>query len=104
MRRLRFIVQFPFPDISQRAEIWRQIFPEATPTQNLDRGKLAQLNAAGGTIRNIALHAAFIAADQQEAVSMSHILQATRYEYAKLEKSLTLAEIQGWETNHAHPS
>ena len=64
MRRIRFIVQFPFPDVGQRAEIWRRTFPTDTPTQNLDLGRLARLNVAGGNIRNIALTAAFFAAEQ----------------------------------------
>ncbi len=63
MRRLRFVVQFPFPDAAARARIWRGIFPAATPVGDLDLDRLAQLNVAGGVIRNIATHAAFLAAD-----------------------------------------
>jgi hypothetical protein len=96
LRRLRFIVQFPFPDAAQRAQIWRQVFPENTPTRGLNPERLAQLNVAGGNIRNVALNAAFIAADRNEAVSMSHVLLAARSEYAKLEKPLTDAEIAEW--------
>lgn len=97
LRRIRFVVQFPFPDAAQRAEIWRRIFPAATPTQNLEPVKLAQLNITGGNIRNVALNAAFLAADMGEPVQMKHILQAARTEYAKLEKTLTESEIGGWE-------
>ena len=61
-RRLRFIVNFPFPDAGLREAIWKNVFPEAAPTRELDHKKLAQLNAAGGSIRNIALNAAFFAA------------------------------------------
>lgn len=96
MRRIRFIVQFPFPDAAQRAEIWQRIFPVSTPTQGLNVLKLARLNVAGGNIRNIALNAAFLAADGDEPVQMKHLLRAARSEYAKLEKSLTEAEIGGW--------
>ncbi len=96
MRRIRFIVQFPFPDAIQRAEIWRRIFPASTPTDNLDAEKLARLNVAGGNIRNIALHAAFLAADNGEPVRMAHLLRAARSEYAKLEQPLTETEIGGW--------
>ena len=56
LRRIRFVVQFPFPDAAQRAEIWRRVFPAATPTEGLDVGKLARLNVPGGNIRNIALN------------------------------------------------
>ncbi len=58
--------------------------------------KLARLNVAGGNIRNIALNAAFMAADEGEAVGMKHLLYAARSECAKLEKSLSEAEIGGW--------
>jgi len=96
LRRIRFVVQFPFPNADHRAEIWRRIFPADTPTEGLDMGKLARLNVAGGNIRNIVLHAAFLAADAGESVRMAHLLRAVRTEYAKLEKSLTEAEIRGW--------
>jgi hypothetical protein len=96
LRRIRFIVQFPFPDMAQRASIWQRVFPASTPTDRLDIGKLARLNLAGGNIRNIALNAAFIAADANEPVGMRHILRAARSECAKLEKSLSEAEIGGW--------
>jgi hypothetical protein len=96
LRRIRFVVQFPFPDAEQRAEIWRRIFPPDTPTENLDPSKLARLNITGGNIRNIALNAAFLAADAEEQVHMKHLLRAARSEYAKLEKPLTEVEIGGW--------
>ena len=50
----------------------------------------------GGNIRNIALNAAFLAAEAKESVMMKHILQAARSEYLKLERSLTDAEIKNW--------
>lgn len=96
LRRIRFVVQFPFPDTTQRAEIWRRIFPAKTPTADLNALQLARLNVAGGNIRNIALNAAFLAADAGEAVQMKHILRAAQTEYTKLEKPLTEAEIGGW--------
>ncbi|HET6214672.1 MAG TPA: AAA family ATPase [Micromonosporaceae bacterium] len=96
LRRLRFVVQFPFPDAAGRTEIWRKVFPAQTPTDGLDPVKLAGLTVAGGTIHNIALAAAFLAAAVDEPVRMSHVLQATRTEYVKLEKPLTDAEIAGW--------
>ena len=55
LRRLRFVVQFPFPDAAQRAEIWRRVFPAETPVERLEPDRLARLNVAGGNIRNIAL-------------------------------------------------
>ncbi len=96
LRRIRFVIQFPFPDNAQRAEIWRRIFPTNTPINGLNIEKLARLNVAGGNIRNIALNAAFLAAEADEHVGMKHVLHAARSEYVKLEKPLTEAEIGGW--------
>jgi SpoVK/Ycf46/Vps4 family AAA+-type ATPase len=94
LRRIRFVINFPFPDAAQRAELWRRMFPPATPTEGLDAVKLARLNIPGGNIRNIALNAAFLAAQTAEPVRMPHILRAVRSEYAKLERPLVEAEIK----------
>ena len=96
LRRIRFVADFTFPDHEQRAEIWSRVFPALTPTSNLRMDRLARLHAAGGHIRNIALGAAFLAADAGEPVQMGHLLSAARSEFAKLEKPLTDAEIAGW--------
>jgi hypothetical protein len=96
LRRLRFVVLFPFPDQAQRAEIWRRIFPAKTPTDSLDIDGLARLSISGGNIRNIALNAAFAAAGSEEPVRMPHLLGAVRLEYEKLEKPLTHTELGNW--------
>ncbi len=96
LRRLRFIVSFPFPDPTARAEIWRRIFPAAAPVEGLQPETLARLSVTGGSIRNIALSGAFLAAEAGDAIRMSHLLQAARSEYAKLDRPLTDAEIGGW--------
>jgi ATPase family associated with various cellular activities (AAA) len=96
LRRLRFVVHFPFPDAAQRAEIWRRIFPRETPTDNLDAGKLARLSVAGGNIRNIALAAAFLAANDGTPVRMAHLLRAARGEFVKLERPLSDSEVREW--------
>ena len=96
LRRLRFIVEFPFPGPAERAEIWRRIFPPATPREGLDVHRLARLNVPGGVIRNIALNAAFIAADLGEPVRMAHLRHATEIEFIKLERPLSEADLGGW--------
>jgi hypothetical protein len=96
LRRLRFVVEFPFPDAAHRAEIWRRMLPVELPTEGLVVEKLARLAVPGGSIRNIAVHGAFLAADAREPVRMTHLLAAARREYAKLERTLTDAEIGGW--------
>jgi len=96
LRRIRFVVEFPFPEAAQRAEIWRRVFPHATPTEELKIDRLSRLHATGGHIRNIALGAAFLAADAGVPVCMSHLLHAARSEFAKLEKPLPETEVAGW--------
>ena len=96
LRRLAFAMDFAFPEMAERAEIWRRIFPPMTPTAELNVDSLARLNVSGGNIRNIALGAAFVAADEDAPVTMAHLLRAARAEYAKLERPLTDSEIGGW--------
>jgi vesicle-fusing ATPase len=95
LRRLRFVIEFPFPDANQRATIWDKIFPEQTPLANVDSARLARLALAGGAIRTIAINAAYSAAEEGSAVTQRHILAAARREYAKLDKPVTAAEFGG---------
>jgi SpoVK/Ycf46/Vps4 family AAA+-type ATPase len=85
-RRLRFVVDFPFPDVAQRREIWARIFPGQTPTDRLDLGALARLEIAGGNIVVIAVNAAFLAAAEDRPVGMDHITRAARSEFRKLDR------------------
>ncbi len=96
LRRLRFMLQFPFPDADQRAGIWRRAFASATPTEGLDVEKLSRLNVSGGNIRNIALSAAFLAAAEGVPVRMAHLLEAARIELIKVGRPLTDAETRDW--------
>ncbi len=95
LRRLRFVVQFPFPSAEQRARIWQTAFPPRARTDGLDPGKLARLTVSGGNIRNIALGAAFLAADEGAPIRMEHVRRAAESEYAKLDRSVTAAELRG---------
>jgi hypothetical protein len=89
-------VSFPFPDVTQREAIWRRIFPADTPTNLLDAKKLAQLNVAGGSIRNIALNAAFLAAQHDRPIEMEHLAAAAHLEAHKIERPLSGSEVRGW--------
>ncbi|MGD3106851.1 ATP-binding protein [Streptomyces sp. YGL11-2] len=96
MRRIRFVVDFPFPTERERAEIWRRVLPSQAPMKGIEPGLLAQLTVAGGSIRNIALSGAFLAAEEGDRLQMRHMLAAARTEYLKLERSLTPSEVHGW--------
>ena len=96
LRRIRFVVQFPRPETAARRQIWRRTFPERTPTHALDFEALGRLDVTGGAIRNIALRAAFLAADAGAPVGMTQLAEAARSECAKLERPVGEAEIRGW--------
>lgn len=85
LRRLRFVVTFPFPAAAERRVMWSKVFPSLTQTAGLDLDRLAELTATGGMIHNIALNAAFLAASDATPVTMPLVLQAARAEFRKLE-------------------
>ena len=88
MRRIRFIIEFPFPDEESRLQIWKIHVPEQAPVENdIDYALLAkQFSIAGGNIKNVILNAAFLAAKYDKAISMEHILEGTKHEYEKIGK------------------
>jgi SpoVK/Ycf46/Vps4 family AAA+-type ATPase len=88
MRRLRFVVNFPFPGAVERKAIWQKVFPADVPQSGLDYDRLARLHIAGGNIYNIALNAAFMAARAKGAVTMPMVLEAARDEFRKLERPI----------------
>jgi hypothetical protein len=93
LRRLRFLVEFPFPDADLRRRIWQRSFPPEAPVGDLDWGALARLEISGGNIRNIALNAAFLAARDDVEIGLEHIMQAARREYAKTDKLIDPADF-----------
>lgn len=96
VRRLHFTIEFPFPDEVDRLRIWERIFPSQTPrdtTISLDL-VAKRFELSGGNIRNIALHAAFLAADDGGVVNMTHLLRATRREYQKMGKIVHQIDFQ----------
>jgi SpoVK/Ycf46/Vps4 family AAA+-type ATPase len=94
MRRLRFVVDFPFPGVPERLAMWRRAFPPGVPTLGLDFSRLAQLNVTGGHITVIALNAAFQAAQSGGPVTMPIVLEAARIEYRKLGRPLAEADFR----------
>ncbi len=93
LRRLRFLLDFPFPDTQQRGYIWQKAFPAPTPIANLDYTFLSRLEITGGNIKNIALNAAFLAAAAGGSVEMEHLLLAIRREYDKIDKLVQQLEF-----------
>jgi len=95
VRRLRFIVNFPFPDATARKKIWENVFPDETPGKKaLDYQFLAKHPLTGGSIHNIALNAAFLAAQDGGSVTMPLLLKAARTEFKKLERPMKESDFQ----------
>ena len=94
MRRLRFVVNFSFPNVHLRKTIWEKVFPKGLPKDPLDLKSLARLNITGGTIHNIAINAAFLAAKNGVNVDMALILAAARSEYRKMGRPVNESEFK----------
>jgi ATP-dependent 26S proteasome regulatory subunit len=87
-RRIRFIVEFPFPEAEHRMAIWKRHFPPEAPVDNsIDYDFLSRkVQVPGGSIRNIVLNAAFLAAGNGQVISMEHLIQGNKREYEKIGK------------------
>ncbi len=86
-RRLQVAVDFPFPDVAERLQIWRACLPPRAPlAPDVDLQALARHRLAGGNIRNVALGAAYLAAAQQVPIGAAHFAEATRREHQKMGK------------------
>jgi len=88
LRRIRFIVEFPFPDEHSRKGIWQCHLPSEAPlADDIDFDALAKNHViSGGNIKNIVLNAAFLAAEQQSTIGMSQLTESTRREFEKIGK------------------
>jgi SpoVK/Ycf46/Vps4 family AAA+-type ATPase len=98
VRRMHFTVEFPFPEENYRLRIWRNIFPKETPlNKKIDFKFLARkFKISGGNIKNIAVAAAFYAADDGQVVNMRHIILGTRREFQKMGKLCVKADFEGY--------
>ena len=85
VRRLDFVIDFPFPEVEDRKRIWRLLLPAEAPlADDLDLDFLAtQFKLSGGAIRNCSLSAAFQAADDSGVIEMRHLVRAVAQEYGK---------------------
>jgi ATPase family associated with various cellular activities (AAA) len=93
-RRLRFIVNFPFPGAVERRAMWQKAFPKETPVRKLDYDRLARLNLTGGSIHNAALNAAFLGAEAGSPVTMPLALAAARAEFVKLDRPVNETDFR----------
>jgi AAA+ superfamily predicted ATPase len=87
-RRLTYRVTFPFPDEEMREQLWKSLIPPQVPVQGkLDFASLSQrFRLSGGYIRNAALRAAFLAAEEGVALTHDHLERAIRMEFREIGK------------------
>lgn len=97
-RRMHFSVEFPFPEEADRYRIWQKAFPQIAPlSQDIDLAFMAQqFKITGGNVKNIALSAAFLGAEDSGMVTMEHLIRATKREYQKMGKLCTDGEFAGY--------
>ncbi len=93
LRRLRFVVQFPYPGPAERGALWRGAFPKDVPLEPLRYDQLARINLTGGNIAAAAINAAFLAAADNSRVGMRHVLRAARAEMTKLNRPINEADF-----------
>jgi hypothetical protein len=86
-RRLSLHVRFELPDEAERAKLWRAVLPAAAPVAGVDFMRLAKrYEMSGGYIRNAALRAAFLAADENSSITAAHLDRAAKIEYEGMGK------------------
>jgi len=87
-RRIKFVVEFPFPDEKSRLQIWKGHFPKDAPVnKNINYQYLAEhFPLSGGNIANIVLNSAFLASDIGSDIDMDRIIHGTKREYEKVGK------------------
>jgi AAA+ superfamily predicted ATPase len=95
VRRLQIVIEFPFPNPAERRRIWDVVWPREAPRDSkIDFDGLAQrYEITGGSVRNIALAAAFLAAEDGRVVTMDHLLCATQRELQKMGKIVADGEF-----------
>lgn len=94
-RRVSVAVEFPFPEEADRYRIWKRHIPAAAPVDDdVDFNFLAtRLNVAGGSIKNIVVGAAFMAAANSGRIHMRHLVRSARREYEKIGRMCTEMEF-----------
>jgi SpoVK/Ycf46/Vps4 family AAA+-type ATPase len=96
LRRLDFVVDFPFPEPPERVRIWRLVLPATAPVEDdIDLAFLAErFRLSGGNIRNASVAAAFLAAADGGVIGMRHLVRGVALEYDKLGRLTLESEFE----------
>jgi SpoVK/Ycf46/Vps4 family AAA+-type ATPase len=95
MRRMNFLIEFPFPEEEYRCRIWQSMMPKEAPvSEDVDYDFLSRrFKIAGGNIRNIIINSAFSAAEDSGIITMKHIVNATSKELIKIGKAYSQSDF-----------
>ncbi|MEN8192868.1 MAG: ATP-binding protein [Bacteroidota bacterium] len=93
LKKIRFIVNFPFPDTTNRKLIWEKAFSKKVPVSKLEYNTLARLKIPGGNIKNIAVNAVSLAEEEKKPVDMLKVMHVAQREYEKMNKQITEGEF-----------
>jgi hypothetical protein len=97
IRRIQVIARFPLPGAAERLEIWRRHLDPAHLDQDVELGPLATRFAiAGGDIRNAAVTAVLLAADERTRIAMRHLVRAVWRELRKVGRLISADELGPW--------
>ena len=90
IRRFRFYLVFKEPNEKIRREIWESVFPDIAPVaEEVDFQELAHTFIFNGAvIKNVALQAAYLAAQKKRSIGLLEILVAVRREMEKNQRVL----------------
>lgn len=94
-RRLKFIVEFPFPGAQERRKMWESVYPSGVPMEEtIDYNYLAEtFEISPSSIKNVALYSAYMASFEGKKVGMYHMIQGLRNEFQKSGKNLSKEEL-----------
>lgn len=95
LRRLQYVVDFPFPSAEMRGRLWETMMPISVPIGDLpDPEKFAKLTLSGAQIRNVIRRAVYRAASETGCLELGHILHAAQAEMEKSDRALTIEDLE----------
>ncbi|HHD63019.1 MAG TPA: ATP-binding protein, partial [Desulfobulbaceae bacterium] len=94
-RRFQIVVDFPRPDATARKFLWQRLLPPRAPRlPEVDPAFLgASVNLTGGNILNAALHAAYLAAGENQPISLRQVALAVWREIGKDGRELSSSDL-----------
>jgi len=95
LRRLQYVVDFPFPSQEMRARLWQTMLPTSVPAGDLpEAAKFAKLTLTGAQTRNVIRRAVYRAASGSGQLETEDLLHAAHAEMEKSDRALSLEDLR----------